>query len=77
VEILHLIASRLGRWAAYADSCLNAESELARCQGFWNGVAGLFAVICVILLAAVISGILRERQRGRLESSRSKYRPKA
>jgi hypothetical protein len=74
LELLRLIEMRLGRWLAYVDSCLSAEGELARCQGFWSLVGGAFIGICFIVLAAMTAKMLAERRRGRQISDDSKYR---
>ena len=74
LELLRLIEVRLGRWLAYVDSCLSAEGELARCQGFWKLVGGTFIGICFIVVAAVAAKTMLDRRRGRPISDDSKYR---
>jgi hypothetical protein len=64
MDLLRFIDVKLGRWLAYADSCVNAESELARCQGFWTFVAVVLGVICVAALAGVIAKAWLDRRRG-------------
>lgn len=65
MDLFRLLELRLGRWLAYADSCLSAEIEHPRCQGFWTLVAGLFIVICLVLVAGVTAKLLQERRQRR------------
>lgn len=67
MDFLRLIEARLGRWLAYADSCVTAETDLARCHGFWTFVAVALGVVCAAALAGVAAKILlarRKRQPG-------------
>ena len=64
MDLLRWIDARLGRWLAYADSCVNAETELPRCQGFWSFVAVLLGIVCVAAMAAVVAKILLDRRKG-------------
>lgn len=73
MELLRVIELRLGRWLAYADSCVNAESELTRCQGFWAAVVWVFVVIGVGLVAGVTAGMMRERRARRMAGGEEKY----
>ena len=63
MDFLRLIDVRLGRWLSYADSCVNAEVELARCQPFWTFVAVVLGVICVAVLAGVIGKVILDRRK--------------
>jgi hypothetical protein len=63
VDFLRLIDARLGRWLAYADSCVNAEVELARCQPFWTFVAVVLGVILLAVLAGVIGKVFLDRRK--------------
>jgi hypothetical protein len=64
MDLLRWIDMKLGRWLAYADSCVNAESELPRCQGFWNFAGLVLGVVCVAALVAVIGKMLLDRRKG-------------
>jgi hypothetical protein len=64
MDFLRLIDAKLGRWLAYADSCVNAEGELARCQPFWTFVAIVLGVICVAALVGVVARTWRDRRKG-------------
>ena len=64
MDFLRWIDAKLGRWLAYADSCVNAESELARCQPFWTFVVAALGVICVAVLVAVVAKAWLERRKG-------------
>ncbi len=74
MELLRILDFRLGRWLAYADTCLNAETELARCQGFWALVASVLGIICVVVLVSVAGKYLLDRRRGVVERSEARYR---
>ena len=63
MDFLQLIDAKLGRWLAYADSCVNAEVELARCQPFWTFVAIVLGVIGVAALAGVIAKTWLDRRK--------------
>jgi hypothetical protein len=64
MELLRWIDAKLGRWLSYADSCVNADTELPRCQGFWSFVAVVLGIVCVAAVAAVIGKVLLDRKRG-------------
>ena len=64
VDLLRWIDMRLGRWLAYADSCMNAETELVRCQGLWNFVTIVLGIVCIAAAAAVIGKVLLDRKKG-------------
>lgn len=61
---LQWIDARLSRWLAYADSCVNAQAELPRCQGFWNFVAVVLGVVGVAAVTAALGKVLRDRKKG-------------
>ena len=63
MELLRLIDSRIGRWLAYADSCMNADGELARCQPFWIGVVAVLGIICIVALVSVVVRIFLDRRK--------------
>jgi hypothetical protein len=63
MDLLRLIDAKLGRWLAYADSCMNAETELARCQAFWTFVAVVLGVICTAALVGVIAKAWMDRRK--------------
>jgi hypothetical protein len=63
VDFLRLIDAKLGRWLAYADSCVNAESDLPRCHAFWNFVGVMLAAICIAAVAGVALRIILERRK--------------
>jgi len=64
MDFLRWINVRLGRWLSYADSCVNAQTELPRCQGFWSFVTIVLGLVCVAALAAVIGKVLLDRKKG-------------
>ena len=64
MELLRFLDFRIGRWLAYADSCMNAEAEAARCMGFWTFVAVVLGLICVAVLASVAVGVVLDRRKG-------------
>ena len=64
MEILTAIEARLSRWLAYADTCLNAQTELPRCQGFWTFVAVVLGVVCVAAAGAVVAWVVVQWRRG-------------
>ena len=72
MDFLRFIDAKLGRWLAYADSCAQAEGELARCQPFWTFVAVVLGVICVAVLAGVIAKAWLDRRKG-IRVSGAKY----
>jgi hypothetical protein len=74
MDLIRLIEIRLARWLAYVDSCLSAEGELARCQGFWTLIAGMFIAICIMVIAGVTARMFLERRRGGAISEDSKYK---
>jgi len=74
-DFLRFIDARLGRWLAYADSCVNAEGELARCQGFWTFLVVVLGVICVAVLAGVIAKAWLDRRKGAPASPAKYSRP--
>jgi hypothetical protein len=63
MDLLRLIDAKLGRWLAYADSCVNAETELARCQAFWTFVAVVLGVISAAVLGGVIAKVWLDRRK--------------
>jgi len=73
VELLRLIDSRVGRWLAYADSCLNAEGELARCQPFWTAVVAALGIICIVALVSVVVRMLLDRRKGTAAHGDGRY----
>jgi len=75
MDFLRLIDAKLGRWLAYADSCVSAESELARCQPFWTFVAVVLGLICVAALAGVIAKAWMDRRKGAPVSGGKYSRP--
>lgn len=56
--------ARISWWLAYADFCINAESELARCQPFWAFVSGILGVIFLAVLASVVAKTILDRRKG-------------
>jgi hypothetical protein len=64
MDLLRWVDARLGRWLAYADSCVNSEVELTRCQGFWTFVAVVLGVVCLAALAGVIAKVSLGRRKG-------------
>lgn len=73
MELLRLIDSRIGRWLAYADSCLNAAGEVARCQSFWFLITAVLAAICVVVLVIVITKMLLEKRKGAALPGHKRY----
>ena len=74
MELLRLLDLKIGRWLAYADSCLNADSELARCQPFWTFLAILLGIVCLLALAGVAVRFVLDRRKGPLDFGAGKYR---
>lgn len=74
MDLLRLIEMRVGRWLAYADSCMNADEALARCQSFWTLVAVLMGVICVVVLISVIARIVQDHRRGHGVQGDARYK---
>ncbi|OGA23417.1 MAG: hypothetical protein A3I02_10920 [Betaproteobacteria bacterium RIFCSPLOWO2_02_FULL_67_26] len=64
MELLRIVEARIGRWLAYADYCVNAAEQLARCQPFWNFVGMVLGFVCLIALGGVIVKIIRDRRKG-------------
>lgn len=64
MDLLTLIGTRIGRWLAYADFCVNNEDQLARCQPFWNFVVVVLGLVCVMVVAGVIIKTIRDRRKG-------------
>lgn len=74
MELLRILDLRIGRWLSYADSCMNSDSELARCQGFWTFVVAALGIICVLALVGGAVKYLRDRRRGIVERGEARYR---
>jgi hypothetical protein len=70
MDFFQWLDTRLGRWLAYADHCLNSDIELQRCQGFWNFVAVVLGVVCVAAVGAAIRKVLLDRKKGPARWSR-------
>jgi hypothetical protein len=64
MELLRILEARIGWWLAYADYCVNATEQLARCQPFWRFVAVILGVVCLVALGGVIIKIMRDRRKG-------------
>lgn len=64
MELLTFIGTRIGRWLAYADFCVNNEDQLARCQPFWSFVLAVLGLVCVMVGAGVITKMIRDRRKG-------------
>jgi hypothetical protein len=77
LDLLRLLDLRIGRWLAYADTCLNAETESVRCQGFWTFVAAVLGIICVLALAGGAIKYVMDRRKGGLERGKARYRKSA
>lgn len=73
MDLLSVIDAKIGRWLAYADSCINAEGELARCQPFWTFVAVILGIVCVAVLGTVVTKGLLDRRKGARERSDGKH----
>ncbi len=76
MELLRFLDHRIGRWLAYADSCMNAEAEAARCTGFWTFVAVVLSLICVAALVSVAIRVVLDRRKG-LERGAARYKKPA
>ena len=63
MDFLLYLESRIGRWLAYADSCINAEGELARCQPFWAFVALALGALCLVVVISVVARIILDRRK--------------
>jgi len=74
VELIRMLDLRIGRWLAYVDTCLNAETELPRCHGFWTFVAVTMGVVCVLVLVSVAVRVVLDRRKGITERGESRYR---
>ena len=77
MELLRLIDSRVGRWLAYADSCMDADGELARCQPFWTAVVTVLAVICIVALVGVVVRILLDRRKHTAADADGRYQKRS
>jgi len=64
MELLRIVEARIGRWLAYADYCVNAAEQLARCQPFWTFVGMVLGFVCLLALGGVIVKIIRDRRKG-------------
>ena len=64
MDLLRWGDMRIGRWLAYADHCLNAVSDLGRCQGYWHFVAILLGIVCVAAVAAAVGKALLDAKKG-------------
>ena len=73
MELLRIVEARIGRWLAYADYCVNAAEQLARCQPFWNFVGMVLGFVCLIALGGVIVKIIRDRRKGTAGYRRAAY----
>lgn len=73
MDFLRLIEARLARWLAYADSCVNAETELARCQGFWSFVAVALGVVCAMAIAGVAVTMIQASRKRRPPGVKGRY----
>ena len=73
MELLRLIDSRIGRWLAYADSCMDADGELARCQPFWTAVVTVLAIICIVALVSVLVRIFLDRRKRKTAHGDARY----
>lgn len=76
MDLLRFLDLRIGRWLAYADSCLGDKADPARCVGFWTFVAVLLGLICVVVLATVAARVIIDRKKG-AERGRARYRKPA
>lgn len=74
MEFLRYLDIRIGRWLSYADTCLNAEGDLGRCQGFWTFVAAVLGIICALVLIAGAAKYITDRRKGTLERGEARYR---
>ncbi len=74
MELLRILDFRIGRWLSYADTCLNSESELARCQGFWSFVALILGIICVLALVSGATKYFLDRRKGIVKRGEARYR---
>lgn len=75
MEALQFLEARISWWLAYADSCINAEEALARCQGFWSFVGIVLGVVCVAALAGALATLILQRRRKRGETRSSERKP--
>ena len=73
MDFLRLIDMKLGRWLAYADSCINADGIPARCQPFWTFVAILLGVICIAVVAGVVAKAILDRRKAGAGRSPGRY----
>jgi hypothetical protein len=73
MDLLQWIDAKLGRWLAYADTCVNAETELPRCQGFWNFLGIVLAVICVAAVAGALLKVFLARRKALQGRSSRRY----
>jgi hypothetical protein len=65
VETLIALERSLGRWAAYADYCLNLPVDTPRCQPFWSFVWATFALACLaLIILAAVRIVWRRRRKG-------------
>ena len=64
MELLRLVEARISWWLAYADYCVNASEQLARCQPFRTFVGVVLGFVCLAALGGVIVKIIRDRRKG-------------
>lgn len=74
MEALQFLEARISWWLAYADSCINADEALARCQGFWSFIGIILGIVCVAALTGVIAKFILQRRRTRRGTSDPAYR---
>ena len=74
MELLRIVETRIGRWLAYADYCVNTEEQLARCQPFWTFVVVVFGILCLVAVGAVIIKMISERRKRPALRGNSGYR---
>jgi hypothetical protein len=73
MDLLQWIDAKLGRWLAYADTCVNAETELPRCQGFWNFLGIVLAVVCIAAVAGAMLKVFLDRRKAHQDGSSQRY----
>lgn len=74
MEFLRYLDIKIGRWLSYADTCLNADIDLARCQGFWTFVAVVLGIVCALVLIAGAAKYLADRRKGTRQHGEARYR---
>ena len=77
MELLRLIDSRVGRWLAYADSCMDVDGEFGRCQPFWTAVVAVLCVICIVALVGVVVRIVQDRRKRTEANADGRYQKRS